>query len=258
MIHTTLGNCRFRLWRRPSDVLLGHLSMRGGGVHSARVGVFVQPVAGSRTAGLEWLDSSSAWRPSGYSPGPGPQASANCSYGRGQGCYPGHRRVWPHAQGPRLEARPAEGARGRPCQPQPQAGGGFGPRPTGCGPPGAGTHLSGNEGRRSRTLIPLERELSRPRQLSRLCGRATSAWQSHPPPLAWRGASLSLRGSPPPRQMAVGRKLDTLLGSRARRRSREGAPSWAGCWGDVLTSCQRKELDASKVLFTAGLCLLQS
>lgn len=45
-----------------------------------------------------------------------------------------------------------------------------------------------------------------------------------PLPPAWRAASLSLRGSPPPKQMAVGRKLDALLGSRAHRSGGEGAP----------------------------------
>lgn len=38
-----------------------------------------------------------------------------------------------------------------------------------------------------------------------------------------------------------------------RGRSAPGAPSPAGAAGDVLTSRQGKELDASKVLFTAGL-----
>lgn len=79
-------------------------------------------------------------------------------------------------------------------------------------------------GRRGRPSLPLERKGSRLRQLSRLRGRSASAWQGRLSPRAWRAASLSLRGSPPPRQMAVGRKLDALLGSRAPRRGGEGAP----------------------------------
>lgn len=68
---------------------------------------------------------------------------------------------------------------------------------------------------------------------------------------------------PSSRQMAGGRKLDALLGSRARRRgggaTRPAAPvpappppAGAGAVGDLLISHQRKELDASKALFTAA------
>jgi hypothetical protein len=99
---------------------------------------------------------------------------------------------------------------------------------------------------------------------SGLCRRASSAWQGRPLPPAWRAASLSLRVSPPPRQMAVGRKLDALLGIRAWRCGEEGRRVAAGSRvfparaGHVLTYRQRKELAASKVLFTAGLGLLRN
>lgn len=137
------------------------------------------------------------------------------------------------------------------------------PSPAGCRSPGPIPPITA-WGRRGRPSL-LERKRSGLRQFSRLRGRAASAWQGRPSPRAWLAASLSLRGSPPPRQMAVGRKLDALLGSRAPRRGGAGAPrgGWllgapagAEAVGDVLTSRQRKELDASKALFTVGLCLL--
>lgn len=70
--------------------------------------VSVQLAGRSGRAGLEWFDSSSAWRLRG-APKDGPPASAGCSCGRRLGAT---RAVGCAA--PRAEAWPAEGARGRP------------------------------------------------------------------------------------------------------------------------------------------------
>lgn len=98
-------------------------------------------------------------------------------------------------------------------------------------------------------------------------GRAASAWQGHPlPPPGALPLCLSAAPLLPDKWLEAGnwtRSWGAALVREARRGRLEagrlrGSPAGAGAVGDVLTSCQRKELDASKALFTAGLCLLQS
>lgn len=137
-----------------------------------------------------------------------------------------------------------------------RAGGPLGPRAGRCGPSGRGAAIRGRartappgatatreiraragrlqvsgsdpsargRGRRGRPPLPLERKRSRPASFPASAGARLPRGRGAPLPPAWRAASLSLRGSPPPRQMAVGRKLDALSGRRARRGGGEGAP----------------------------------
>lgn len=167
--------------------------------------MFVRPLGeprGSRRAGLEWVDSSSDRRPAGYSRGLAPQASAGSSCGRGLGRLQGRGRVWPGARDPRLEARPAGGTRGPPRHARPRAR-----RPSPKGAPSPDLRAASLQGPDSRSEngggaagpASSGKKTQSPRQLSRLRECAASAWQGRPLPLAWRAASLSLRGSPPPR-----------------------------------------------------------
>lgn len=215
--------------------------------------------------GRAWggLTSASTRGPVGILGGLGPRALAILAAGRGWGVA----RAWAGvAWRPQHAAQPAGGARGRPCRAPPQARNPSqktdpGPGLQAASLPGAG--LTGNGGGAAGPASSGKK--TQPAAPAFPPPRVRGFGVAEPPaPPAWRAASLSLRGSPPPRRMAVGRKLEAILGSRDRRRGGEGRR--AACRlrvpparaGDVLTSSQRKELDASKVLFTAGLCLLRS
>lgn len=145
MIHTTLGNFRFRFWRQPSDVLLRQLSMRDR-VCIQPVGVFLFSLSlgagGQAWSGLTaalpggpvGIPGGRAHRPrqiaamgegrdatqatGGVAPRPGPEVRGTASRGRARSALPasatGRRRI--RAQAHRLWV------------------------------PGGRTHLSGNEG----------------------------------------------------------------------------------------------------------------
>lgn len=215
----------FRFWKRPSDGPLAQWSPEGA--CPARPGVLT-----SLPAGWGGPESRSAWRPSGPSPA-GPQAWAGSSGGRRPGCGLG---PGPVVRG--SQAGPARGSvRDKPFR-QGGEGGAAGPQFLGHGdkrglrsppPPARGFSVAGRSAPRPGAL-PLC--LSAPPLLPDKWLLAGS-WT--------RSGEAARRGEGVPR------------GQRAL-----GSPSQGGGGGDVLTSRQRKELDASKVLFTAGLCLLQS
>lgn len=145
----------------------------------------------------EWggPESCSAWWPSGPSPA-GPQAWASSSGGRRPGCGLGR----------------------------------------GLAPPAglSGTNPSVKGAREARqALSSLAMETSaasaaRPASFPASAGARLPRGRPLRSP-AWRAASLSLRASPPPRQMAVGRKLDALQGSRALRGGGAARPAGLGC-----------------------------
>lgn len=120
-------------------------------------------------------------------------------------------------------------------------------------------HPSGKGGG-GRAPLPLARERSSCASFPGSAGgRAASAWQGRPlpawaPPLCLPAAPSSQTNG---RRQEIGRAPGEPRAS-ARRGGGAARPAGAGALGDVLTSRQRRELDASKALFTAGLCLLQS
>lgn len=235
--------------------------------------MFVQPHGeprGSRRAGLGRAASSSDRRPGGYSRGHGPQALAGPGVGAGRGVSVAGRRVWPGTRDSRLEARPAGGTRGPPRQAQPPAGG-LSPnadRAQTCRlrflGPGVRVGEWGRRGRPGflwkesavgRASFPASAGARLPR------GRAARSPSPGALPLCLSAAPLLpdewLLAGNWTRSWGAAQVGVAGRGRRAAGRLRV-PPSGAGAAGDVFTSRQGKELDASKVLFTAGLCLLPS
>lgn len=139
MIHITLGSCRFSFWRRPLRLL--SQGNHPESVCSARRGVFVQLAHGSRKAGLGWFDSSSAWRPSAYSQGLGPQARMGCGCGPGRGASRAAGGCGPTVRGTASRGRartalPASLGRQRQPQPGERCVGDPAPGPHCCRSPG--------------------------------------------------------------------------------------------------------------------------
>lgn len=123
--------------------------------------------------------------------------------------------VWPGARDPRLEARPAGGRRGAPRQARPRA---RSPGRREIRAQTCGLHVSRGRthgrgmGEARQAPLPLGRKRGRPPAFPRVRVRGFRV-AGPPAPLAWRAASSSLGGSPPPRRTAVGRKLDALGGA---------------------------------------------
>lgn len=216
---------------------------------------------GSRKAGLEWVDLSFHPRPSGYSRGTGPTGLGHSSCGQGLGRRQGRGRVWPGANGTphgqqgartdgpaglgrECEAPARREIRAQACRLQASRG---------------RTHSPGM-GEARQAPLPLERNTvgraSFPASAGARLPRGRAA--CYPPPGA---LPLCLSAAPllPDEWLLAGNWMRSwgaaLLGAACRLRV---PPAAAGAAGDVLTSSQRKKLDASKVLFTAGLCLLRS
>lgn len=216
---------------------------------SAPRGVFVQLAQESGRAGLEWLDSSSAWQPKGIPrswagahwwpsagviPRPGPAVKGTASRGRAR-TPPPTPPAWARSrggEGDRVEARRLQVR----ADPSSVSGGGGG-RPA-------------SSGEETQWLC----------QLSQLAGARLPRGRAPAPPAGALPLCL-LSGSLRP-DTAGGREWDARAGAgagaaaAAGRGRHEAGGSGAGAMRGVLIARQRKELDASKALFAAGLCLL--
>lgn len=116
-------------------------------------------------------------------------------------------------------------------------------------------------GRRGRPPASSGKETQSARQLSRLRRRAASAWQGRPAPSRLARCLFVSPWLPSSQTNGCWQEIRCALweprssgrrGGGAARQAGSGARAGAGARGDVLTSRQRKELDASKVLFTAA------